>query len=186
MSPSAARPEHKSDDAGQVDSSVQPSTTEVKFPLAHKSSHTNEQTIRHRQHRGQRPEEDLHTANGNGPETEPAHLHTDEEPKEITAAGSKHKRTTPANPEPRWDHPSSRELGDDENRKRKKANQPRTPGESCTELTEPEDQKSPTTSTGGGAETTADTTDGEKQEQDNPRRRPKKHHREIQAKGPNL
>jgi hypothetical protein len=56
----------------------------------------------------------------------------------------------------------------------------------ATQLTEPEDQRTPTVSTNGGVETIADSTDGEKQEQANPRRRPKKHRREIQAKGSNL
>jgi hypothetical protein len=61
-------------------------------------AHTDEQTIRH----CQRPEEELHKANGNGLKTKQAHLHTDEELKGITAAGSKHKRIAPAiyNPMP--------------------------------------------------------------------------------------
>jgi hypothetical protein len=66
-------------------------------------SHTDEQTICRRQHCGQRAEEELHKANRKGLEMKQAHLHTDEEPKGITTAGSKHKRTAPAiyNPGPR-------------------------------------------------------------------------------------
>jgi hypothetical protein len=65
----------------------------------------------------QRPEEKLHKANGNGSEEKQAHLHTDEEPKGISAAGSKLKRIARAiyNPMSRRDHPFSCELGNDEN-----------------------------------------------------------------------